>query len=353
MIHFFLTFSKDAADSPFGRKLVELGLDFRIIAGEIRHRFKHRLWMVFVGRPATALFAWRAAWRSLAVERPAPRVIVVWTHIEVLIVGLVRWLLRRDTRIVLVGFILTERSGTLHNVLRRLYFRRVFRTAQLVIVHSRVEAESYAKRFADLPARFAFIPWGSHIDDIERLRRDAPAVLADVICAGKSGRDYRTLYQALAGTGVRVKVVCDLAEALAGCEPADNIEVLDRCYGDAYLREVLHARCVAIPLGVGDISAGQMVLLQSMELGKAAVITRTETTVDYARDGHDALLVEPGNPADLRAAVQRLLADDTLRERIGEEAKRTFVQRFTVPALVQSLVAEIQRMDPQAGRPRA
>lgn len=353
MIHFFLTFSKDAANSPFGRKLAELGVQYRIIAGEVRHRFKHRLWMVFVGRPATAWFALRAAWQSLAREAERPRVIVVWTHIEVLIVGLVRWLLRRQTAIVLVGFILTERTGRLHNLLRRLYFRRVLSVAQLVIVHSRVEAERYARQFAGLPARFAFIPWGSHIDDIARLEREAPAQPADVLCAGKSGRDYPTLFGALGGTGVRVKVVCDLAEALAGCSPAANIEVLDHCYGDAYLREVLHARCVVVPLGVGDISAGQMVLLQAMELGKAAVITRTATTVDYVRDGHDALLVDPGNPAALREAVERLLADDALRLRIGQQAKRTFNERFTVPALVQSLVGEIQRLDDKAGRASA
>jgi glycosyltransferase involved in cell wall biosynthesis len=352
MIHFFLTFSKDAANSPFGRKLTELGIDFRIMAGEIRHRFKHRLWMVFIGRPATALFALRAAWRSLALESQQPCAVVVWTHIEVLIVGLVRWLLRRETSIVLVGFILTERTGGLHNLLRRLYFRRVLTVAQLVIVHSRAEAERYSQQFADLPARFAFIPWGSHIDDIARLERDAPAAPADVICAGKSGRDYPTLFRALGGTSMRVKVVCDLAEALADCAPAENIEVLDRCYGDAYLREVVHARCVAIPLGVGDISAGQMVLLQAMELGKATVITRTQTTVDYVRDGHDALLVDAGNPQALRDAVERLLGDEDLRGRIGQEAKRSFNERFTIPALVESLVTEIQRMDARAGRVR-
>jgi glycosyltransferase involved in cell wall biosynthesis len=336
MIHFFLTHSKDAANSPFGDRLRELGVQHLIIAGEVRHQYRHRAWMLFVGRPQTAWFAVRAAWRSLARERPIPQAVVVWTHIEALIVALFRALLgRRDTKLVLVGFILTERSGSLHRWLRRLYFDTVFSVVDLAIVHSRAEAERYAELFKGRRTRFVFIPWGSHIDNLEALRAQPPDTgAADVLCAGRSGRDYPTLFRALGGQGLRVKVVCDLADALAGCQPAPDIEVLDRCYGAAYLRELLHARCVAVPLGVGDISAGQMVLLQAMEMGKAVVLTRTATTVDYVRDGHDALMCEPGDADGLRAQVLRALADDTLREQIGANARQTFVRRFTVPAVV-------------------
>ncbi len=347
MIHFFLTFSRDAANSPFGHRLAELGVAHRIIAGEVRHRYKHRAWMMFVGRPQTALFAMRAAWQSLVTSRPAPTAVVVWTHIEALIVALVRALTgRRHTRLVLVGFILTERQGRLHRWLRRLYFDTVFSVVDMAIVHSRVEAVRYAEQFARRRTRFEFIPWGSHIDNLDALAKAPPeSGAADVLCAGRSGRDYPTLFKALAGQPLRVKVVCDLAEAVAGCEPAENIQVLDKCYGADYLRELLHARCVAVPLSVGDISAGQMVLLQAMEMGKPVVLTRTATTVDYVTDGQEALLVEPGDPIALRNAVGRLVADDALRARIGQNAKQTFASRFTVPALVTSLVEKIGELD--------
>ena len=351
MIHFLLTFSKDAANSPFGQRLREMGVQSRIIAGEVRHRYKHRLWMLFVGRPRTAMFAMRAAFRSLVVERPVPRAVVVWTHIEALIVGLVRWFSRNtDTKLVLVGFILTSRTGWFHRLLRSLYFRSVFSLVDLAIVHSRVEADRYAEQFKGCRTKFVFIPWGSHIDNLVELSEPPIEGAADVLCAGRSGRDYLTLYRAFAGGPLRVKIVCDLAEALAGCEPAPNIQVMNQCYGSAYLREVLHAGCVVVPLSAGDISAGQMVLLQAMELGKAVVMTRTATTVDYVTQGQDALLVEAGDADGLRGAVERLLAEPALRERLSQGAKQTFTSKFTLPALVTSLVQEIQKIDPAAGR---
>ena len=351
MIHFFLTFSKDAANSPFGQRLSEMGVQSRIIAGEVRHQYKHRAWMLFVGRPRTALFAIRAAFRSFVVEKQVPRAVVVWTHIEALIVGLVRWVSRKpDTKLVLVGFILTSRSGWLHSLLRSLYFKTVFSLVDLAVVHSRVEADRYTEQFRGSRTRFVFIPWGSRIDNLVELSEPPIEGAADVLCAGRSGRDYLTLYRAFAGGALRVKIICDLAEALAGCEPAPNIQVMNQCYGSAYLREVFHAGCVVLPLGVGDISAGQMVLLQAMELGKAVVMTRTATTVDYVTEGQDALLVEAGDANGLRSAVEKLLAEPALRERLGQSAKQTFARKFTLPAYVTQLVTEIQILDPAAGR---
>ena len=356
MIHFFLTFGKDAADSPFGRRLVEMGVPHRVIAADVRHRYRNRWWMLLVGRPQTAWFAVKAAFRSLVVERPRPQAVVVWTHIEALIVAALRLLVlrQRRTRIVLVGFILTQRSGALHQLLRTLYFRTVFAVVDLVVVHSSVEAANYAQRFKGSRARFVFIPWGSHIEGLaaviakaERPGSGQPAdEIADVVCAGRSGRDYPTVYAAFAGTSVQVRIVCDRRAALDGCPDAPNIHVLDTCYGDDYLLQLLRARCVVIPLAADDISAGQMVLLQAMEMGKAAVITRTATTIDYATDGHDAVMVEGHDPVALRHTVERLLLDDGLRNRLGSNARRSFAERFTVPAFVTQLVRQIAATNP-------
>ena len=251
MIHFLMTFSKRAGDSPFGRRLAELQVAHLIIAAEIWHRYRHRAWMLFFGRPQTAWFAIKAAFRSLVTETQRPHAAVVWTSVAVLVVAAVRTLCgRRGTRIVLVGFILTGRSGALHSALRRLYFHTLFSLVDLTVVHSSVEAARYTALYAGCRSRFVFIPARSHIDGAAALTIGEPDANdpGDVLCAGKTGRDYLTLHRALAATPWRVTTVCDLVDALAGC--------------------------VVIPQAVGDISASKMVLLQAMKLGKAVVITR-------------------------------------------------------------------------------
>jgi glycosyltransferase involved in cell wall biosynthesis len=50
---------------------------------------------------------------------------------------------------------------------------------------------------------------------------------------------------------------------------------------------------------------------------------------DIARAGEGALLVRPGDSSALVRALDELLSDDTRRERLGEQARRTVADRFS------------------------
>ena len=56
-----------------------------------------------------------------------------------------------------------------------------------------------------------------------------------------------------------------------------------------------------------------LVCAEAMAHGRAVVATRVGGLVDLVRDGETGLLVEPGDRAALRAAIDRLLADPALR----------------------------------------
>jgi glycosyltransferase involved in cell wall biosynthesis len=54
--------------------------------------------------------------------------------------------------------------------------------------------------------------------------------------------------------------------------------------------------------------------------GIPLVMTATGSVRDYVRDGETALAVMPGDVAGVRAAVNRLLSDDALAERLRAAA---------------------------------
>lgn len=174
---------------------------------------------------------------------------------------------RWRTRIVYNGFIFTERASGALSRLRLAYFRFVLRRTWLVIVYSRLERDRYASLFPG--PRIQFIRWGGSMN----ARREFMAQAAHqteryVLTAGRSGRDYATLFAAMQGLEIELRVVCDLASALPPIPPGTRITVLANCYGMDYLRELAGAEAVAIPLAVGDISAGQMVMSQAFGLGR-------------------------------------------------------------------------------------
>jgi 2-deoxystreptamine N-acetyl-D-glucosaminyltransferase/2-deoxystreptamine glucosyltransferase len=64
-----------------------------------------------------------------------------------------------------------------------------------------------------------------------------------------------------------------------------------------------------------------MVCAEAMAHGRAVVATRVGGLLDLVRDGETGLLVPPRDPAALRAAIDRLLADPALRRRLGAAAR--------------------------------
>ena len=53
-------------------------------------------------------------------------------------------------------------------------------------------------------------------------------------------------------------------------------------------------------------------------------------------DGVTGLLVSPGRPAELAAALRRLLEDHNLRVRVGFEARRAYEGTFGIERMVEA-----------------
>jgi glycosyltransferase involved in cell wall biosynthesis len=345
VIHFFPTYTKDGTRSPFALGLKELGVEYRLFADDVRFRYHSRLKLLFVGWPKLAWFALRAAIRSLITSRTHPEAVVLGSDIEVLVFAPLRALFSRRTQIVLLGFILTPRPHPLQNRLRLLYFRFVMSFVDKVICHSKKERERYSELFANGRTEVVYIPHGTHIHGREVLPEASTSPY--ILTAGRSGRDYGTLFEAMAGLPIDLHVVCDNDKPLAGLTIPPNVKVLRNCYDGDYVEQLKNARFVVVPLGVADISAGQMVLLQAMAFNKATVITRTLTVEDYVSDGNEALLVPQGDATAMRAAIARLLDDAPYTAQMADRAIAAFDNRFDMKAFVRNVVTAVRL--PQKG----
>jgi glycosyltransferase involved in cell wall biosynthesis len=349
LIHFFPIFSNDPSGSPFARELIKAGVAYRLFGQAIKLRYQSRLGLILLGWPRLILFACRSAWRSLFRSTPHPNAVVVASHFEVLIFGLARLLLPRETRpsIVLVGFIYTSRASALARHLRELYFGLVFRLADKIICFSANELQEYGNTFAAAKRKFRYVPYGLHVSGEEKHQIDSPAETAQcepayIFTAGRSGRDYATLIKAVAELDVPTHIICDRQAALAGIDLPPQVKVLSRCYGEEYLQELEHAAVVVVPLLVDDISAGQMVLIQAMAYRKPIIVTRTTTIQEYVQHDRDCLLVERNDPAALQQAIRKLLTDRDLATRLANGARQAYEQHYCMRAYVANMLAAVQ-----------
>ncbi len=105
---------------------------------------------------------------------------------------------------------------------------------------------------------------------------------------------------------------------------------LQRCYRSA--------RVFVLPAIVdrrGDTEGLGVVLLEAMSYGIPVVASKTGGITDIVEDEINGLVVEPGDPAALAAALERLARDPALASRLGAAGRCTVESRFSWDAIVE------------------
>lgn len=193
-----------------------------------------------------------------------------------------------------------------------------------IIVFSQSEVDYYSRLFPKAAHKFRYLPLG--IPPSARL----PVTRGGYIfTAGISNRDYEFLCTTLAGTHYNVRIACP---GIKNPPEVTNIQVLSDCYEDDMLRQLAGCDVVVIPLKDRNISSGQLMLLQAMQMGKPVIVTRTDTLSTYVDDGMTAIFID-NTPSQLLDALDRLYTDPQLYADISRNATRKVATDFSERAL--------------------
>jgi len=259
--------------------------------------------------------------------------------------------------------------------LQRLWGRRVYPRAVLVVANSRGLAEAFVRYYPRAAGRTGSLPNPVDFERIDRLAGEAE--LAD------NGADQRAAGPIAArgaarGDGHRETVTVlwvgrlepqkrpDLAlaavaelrrRAEAAGDPVPAVRL--RLCGDGSLRRRLEERVAALGLGdaveltgfldnpfaamaaadlflsTSDFEGLPNALIEAQGLGLPAVATRCPFGPDeIIDDGETGLLVPVGDAAAMAEGLAALVADPARRRRLGEEAARRTRARFGIAAVV-------------------
>jgi glycosyltransferase involved in cell wall biosynthesis len=80
-----------------------------------------------------------------------------------------------------------------------------------------------------------------------------------------------------------------------------------------------------------------LAVLEAMAAGKPVVATAIGGTSEAVTNGVTGLLVTPGKPEDLAAAIRRLLADRELSANLARAGKQRALERFSSDAMVRGV----------------
>ena len=97
---------------------------------------------------------------------------------------------------------------------------------------------------------------------------------------------------------------------------------------------VVHASTTPEPFG--------LVIAEAMACQRAVVTSAAGGSAELVRDGHDAITHVPGDPDSLARAIDTLVRDPSLRQRIGAAARQTAAARFDARRLGTEFAAVYQ-----------
>lgn len=202
--------------------------------------------------------------------------------------------------------------------------------SKLHIVHCGVEGDAFRPVDRSKAAESGF-----HILCVGRLVPEkAQALLLRGVA--ELGEDYPRLHCTLVGDGPDRRRLEVLARDLgieqrvtfAGAVGQDDIQ----SYYDEADLFVLPSFAEGLPV----------VLMEAMAKGLATVGTRIAGIAELIEDRVTGLLVAPGSPEELKAAIRALLDDGELRERLARNGREKVLREFEMSKIASDITAIIE-----------
>ena len=132
-----------------------------------------------------------------------------------------------------------------------------------------------------------------------------------------------------------------------------QVELLGKLTQDQVIKLYRQASAFVLPCQVGkdgDRDGIPNVLLEAMAMQLPVISTTVSGIPEVLQHERNGLLVPPQNPASLAAAVQRVLSDGRLAQRLGRTARQTVLRQFDNDINLQKLQSLLAN---SAERPRA
>ncbi len=216
--------------------------------------------------------------------------------------------------------------------------RLIARGAWKIQVFCRCEALDYAAYYGIDPHKFVWIPYCTNADDRRYPTDDGNYLFT----GGTQDRDYATLFRAAERLPAELRVAAR-EDRVPGPVPA-NVRLLGRLPRDEFWSALAGAKAVVLSLDAGVMRRpGVITYVTAMRLGKCVVVNDPRGTQGYVTDGKTGLVVRSGDPAALRSAIDRVLADDDLRRRLGANARAFAAEHLCAGRYARDLAALLAR----------
>jgi glycosyltransferase involved in cell wall biosynthesis len=156
------------------------------------------------------------------------------------------------------------------------------------------------------------------------------------------GRDFATLVKAAEDLPTEIRIKTRLPVKRDAVRNA-NVTVLSERMSHEELRNLYAGACFfVVPLTETLNASGVSSVLEAGAMGKALIISETQSMRDFIVPDETCLVVPPDNPKALREAMIRLRTDGDLRRRLGAQARAFIEAKFATRPFAKNFAAALR-----------
>lgn len=211
--------------------------------------------------------------------------------------------------------------------------RLIARGASRIQVICEAEVDNYVEQYGIAREKFVWIPYCT--DDaelnVDTTERDY------IFSGGRNERDWATFHAAVKDLDIEVRIAAPPG-SIPGAFISENMTLLGRIPRDQYFQALAGAKLVVLSLEP-DIMRfpGVITYVYALRLGKCVIVNERTGAQSYIRDGDTGVIVDSQDPGELRAAIERMLADAQGRVAMGVRARLDAMQRFSIERYLSDL----------------
>jgi glycosyltransferase involved in cell wall biosynthesis len=199
-----------------------------------------------------------------------------------------------------------------------------------VIVYGAAQRDYIARKYGNgVSTAFLLHRIGTDFFDPARAQASAGPAPEIVSIGGDISRDVETLCRAVDGLDVKTAIYTRKA---IRAEIPRNVSIHREWISFHDLRSAYQAaRIVVVPVHEAIHPSGINALLEAMSMGKPVIASDSAGIRDYVAHGRTAWVIPPDNPAALRDAIQYLLQNPELSEKLGKSAREFCINHCSLP----------------------
>jgi len=205
------------------------------------------------------------------------------------------------------------------------------------------DVSDYARYYGITASRSRYVPFKANNFEI----KDAYSLSDEgyVLSCGVSHRDYKSLFKAVDGLDVKIKVVLPDSHNIQFHKTVvdlaavpKNVEIVTHDFNKESWNKILAgAKFVVIPISIDSIQpSGISVYLESMMFKKPVIVSEGPSTKDLIDSGQ-ALVVKRGSADALRNAIQQLDRDEGLRNQYAQAGYNYAIELQGVDRLIRDI----------------